>query len=59
MNPSCEKCKFYSKLDSQCRRELKTAFVNMPHVGMSVNAGFPVVRPEWWCGDFEAKLEVV
>lgn len=59
MTKSCDKCKFFSKLDSQCRQDLKTAFVNIPHQGTIVTAGFPVVKPEWWCGKFEARLETV
>jgi len=55
MSKSCSNCKNYSKLDSQCREELRVAFIGTP-AGPKITAGFPEVKPEWWCRKHEIDI---
>ena len=50
----CEECKFYAALGSQCRKKLVTGLANTTS-GVQVLAGFPVVRPSDWCGEFRER----
>jgi hypothetical protein len=54
----CEDCKFYSNLERQCRKKLVTGLAGTPQ-GVQVVAGFPAVQPNWWCGEYEARLEAL
>jgi hypothetical protein len=60
MNRSCRNCSYFFALENQCRRELRSALMSAPgQQGPVVGAGFPIVRPDWWCGDFKPVVEEV
>lgn len=50
----CENCRYFSVLDSQCRKKLVTGLVGSAQ-GIQVVAGFPIVKPAMWCGEYEER----
>lgn len=58
---NCDKCQFFSALESQCRKRAPSVhLVNNGGGNITVNSIFPPTKPENWCGEFEVvKMEIV
>lgn len=57
---TCSTCRFFSALDSQCRRNPPTPFPIPNQLGqVSVVSIYPPTQPQSWCGEHKQRLEGV
>lgn len=54
---TCEECRYFSRLDTQCRKSPPTVVMMQTPGGVQMAQAWPPVRGGDWCGEFRSSNE--